>query len=112
MQKRGIPNSLADNVFIVSAHQKNRHERRRSGVHTLVDDVTRRVVPSPMLTPGGGSSESGSYSTPRCCKELEDDIDIETIDGYEYVPLMSYRTLQRENATLKERVKKNGGGAR
>ena len=61
-------------------------------------------MPSPMLTPGGGSSKSGSYSNPQCYKELEDDI--ETIDGYKYVPLTSYRTLQRRgNATLKERIK-------
>ena len=60
-------------------------------------------MPSPMRTPGGRSSESGSYSTPPSSKEFDDNI--ETIDGYEYVPLMSYRTLQRENATLKERIK-------
>ena len=87
---------------IVSAQQKSRHGRRRSGVSTLVDDVTRRIVPSPMLTPGGGSSKSGSYSNPRCYKEFEDGI--ENIDGYEYVPLMSYRPLQRGNATLKKRM--------
>ena len=88
---------------IVSAQQKSRHGRRRIGANTSVDDVTRRMVPSPMLTPSGGSSESGSYSTPQCYKEFEDDI--ETIDGYEYVPLTSYRMLQRGNATLKERMK-------
>ena len=60
-------------------------------------------MPSPILTRGGGSSESGSYSTPRCSKEFEDDID--TIDGYECVPLMCYWTLQRGNATLKDRMK-------
>ena len=88
---------------IVSAQQKRTYGWRRSDVSTLVDDVTRRTVPSPMLTRGGSSSESVRYSTPRCSKDFEDDI--ETIDGYENVPLVSYRTLQRENTTLKERMK-------
>ena len=59
-------------------------------------------MPSPMLTLGGGSSKSGSYSNPRCYKEFENGI--ENIDGYEYVPLTSYRTLQRENIAIKERM--------
>ena len=67
-------------MYIVSVHQKRRRGRRISGMSTLVDDVTRRTVPSPMMTPGGGSNESGSDSTPRSSKEFEDDI--ETIYGY------------------------------
>ena len=39
---------------IVNAQQKSRHGWRRSGARMLVDDVNRRMVPSPMLTPGGG----------------------------------------------------------
>ena len=87
---------------IISAKQKSRHGRHRSCVRTLVDDVTRRSVPSPMLPPGGASSESCSYSNPLSYKEFEDDI--ENIDGYDYVPLTSYRTLQRGNTTLKKRL--------
>ena len=73
--------------------QGNHGLRKGYSLSAIVHDVIRRSVPSLMLTPGpgGGSSESSSNSNPQSNKGF--DSEIENIDGYNYVPLSSYRIL-------------------
>ena len=87
--------SLKMNIVSGSAWSKQGYhvQRKEYVIRVIVHNVIWRSVPSPMLMPGpgGGSSKSGSNSTPQSNKGF--DSEIENIDGHNYVPLSSYRIL-------------------